>query len=401
MVKQTGAEDAGRKRQRMTDVNDQRAPRRPRLLFVGAFPPPDTRVVGGNIADCRALLASSFSSRFDLILLDSTQVSLPPPPLLKRVSLAAARVLRFLRLFETKHPDAMLVFASSGLSFLEKALFVVYGRLRSVPSLLSIRSGHFTDACRRSRLFRGVAGFLLKFPARLLCQGEQWRRFFTNELGIAPERCLVLENWVASKELLELGERRTIRAEGPLQILFLGWLEAFKGVFELLDAAQMLRADPLVPPFLLSLAGEGTATAALQSAIETKGLSESVRLVGLLEGPQKLAALERADIFVLPSHTEGLPNAMIEAMAAGLPVIVTPVGSVPDVVTHEDNGLIVPPRDASMVAAALRRLMESPALRSALGAKGHRSASTRFATEPAAATLSRLVEETIDEGRTR
>jgi glycosyltransferase involved in cell wall biosynthesis len=383
----------------MTTGTAESRTQRPRLLFVGAFPPPDSKVVGGNIADCRALLGSSFSSRFELALLDSTQASLPPPPLPTRIRLAAARVVAFFRLFAARRPDAMLVFASSGLSFVEKALFIVYGRLRGVPGLLSIRSGHFTDKCRRSSWFRGLARLLLKAPARLLCQGEQWRRFFISELGIMPERCVVLENWVASNELLAIGGRRAVRTDAPLRILFLGWIEPFKGVFELIEAARVLRADPGAPRFVLSLAGEGAATSAVRSVIDGAGLADCVRLEGLLAGQRKLAAVEEADIFVLPSYTEGLPNAMIEAMAAGLPVVVTPVGSVPDVVTNDENGLLVPPRDAPALTAALRRLLDSPSLRAALGASAHRVASERFATEPAAETLSKLVEEIIEESR--
>jgi glycosyltransferase involved in cell wall biosynthesis len=116
-------------------------------------------------------------------------------------------------------------------------------------------------------------------------------------------------------------------------------------------------------------------------------------LEGLLEGERKLAALERAHIFVLPSYTEGLPNAMIEAMAVGLPVVVTRVGSIPDVVIDETNGLLVQPRDSAALATALRRLIASAELRQRLGQAAHATARTRFATEHAARALSSLIAE--------
>jgi len=256
----------------------------------------------------------------------------------------------------------MLILTSSGASFLEKALFTAYGRLRGVPTLFAIRSGHFMDACRRSRAFRTIARLLLKIPARLLCQGEQWRRFFTTEMGIPVERCTILENWVASRDLLAVGKRRRNESANPVHILYLGWVERFKGVFELLDAVAILHADPQAPAFLLSIAGEGGETAAVRARVEEKGLSDLVRIEGLLEGERRLAALEKAHIFVLPSHTEGLPNAMIEAMATGLPVVVTPVGSIPDVVVDGTNGLLVRPHDSAALAAvpgATARVAES------------------------------------------
>src|SRR5882724_7582498 len=144
----------------MQDESVQSAARRMKLLFVGAFPPSSRRVAGGNVSDCRALLASSFPGLVDLILLDSTQVYVPAPTLPRRAWRAAQRLARFLWLFETRRPDALLIFASSGLGFLEKAMFVVYGRLRRVPSLFSIRSGHFMDQCRASKTFRRIARIL-------------------------------------------------------------------------------------------------------------------------------------------------------------------------------------------------------------------------------------------------
>jgi glycosyltransferase involved in cell wall biosynthesis len=362
------------------------------VLFVGAFPPADSKVIGGNVSDCRALLASSLPQEIDLILLDSTQISLPAPGLFRRAWLAVLRIARFLSLFESRRPDALLIFASSGLSFLEKAGFAAYGRMRGVRSLFSVRSGHFLDRCRRSAGFRALARLSLRACDRLLCQGDQWRRFFTAEMGIAPAKCVVLENWVASDELLAIAERRGSAPGRPVRILFMGWIERFKGVFELIEAAAQLRSDAQVQPFVIELAGAGGDYDAIRSRIEAASLSTLVSLKGLIEGEGKLAALAAADIFVLPSHTEGLPNAMIEAMAAGLPVVVTPVGSIPDVVVNGVNGILVPPRDSQALAAALRRLIESPQEREALGGHAHETAKARFGTERAARALVSLVD---------
>src|SRR5207248_9675098 len=155
----------------------------------------------------------------------------------------------------------------------------------------------------------------------------------------------------------------------------------------------VLHANPQAPAFLVSIAGEGSEAAAVRTWVEEKGLSDFVRIQGLLEGERRLAALEQAHIFVLPSHTEGLPNAMIEAMAAGLPVVVTPVGSIPDVVVDGTNGLLVRPRDSAALAAALLSLLDSTELRRQLGQAAHTTARSRFETERAAQALSSVVEE--------
>jgi glycosyltransferase involved in cell wall biosynthesis len=90
---------------------------------------------------------------------------------------------------------------------------------------------------------------------------------------------------------------------------------------------------------------------------------------------------------VLPSHIEGMPNALIEAMACGLPVISTPVGSVPDVVENGVNGMLVPVRDPASLCAAIAALLAAPAERERIGRAAHASALTQFGLDEAVARL--------------
>ena len=367
--------------------------RRYRLLFVGAFPPAHAQVFGGNVTDCRALLASSFAQRFDLQLLDSTQ-EVPPPPIRVRLRRALARIWRLITIFKHQKPDAMLVFASGGFSFIEKALMVGYARLRGVPSLLSVRSGHFIDLCRRSRVYRAICGVLLRFPRFLICQGRAWQTFFDQVFGLNAERCPIVDAWVATEAFLDIGKNRKARSTGCVEILFVGRIERFKGVFELLAAVRDLAAEDL-PYFRLTLAGDGNNAMEAKSWVAQHGLSDRVRLVGWVDGEAKLALFRDADVFVLPSYTEGLPNAMIEAMAAGLPVVVTPVGSVPDVVSDGVQGLLVEPRSVQALTAALRKLLRDREARMSMGRSAHLTAQERFGTETAARRLAELVTRAI------
>jgi glycosyltransferase involved in cell wall biosynthesis len=370
----------------------------PKLLFVGAFPPPGSGAFGGNLADCSALLASSFSARVRVVPLDSSSGT-EHVPIATRFARAAARTWRFAALLRRERPDAVLAFASSGLSFVEKTLQAAYARAAGVPTLISIRSGHFIDQSTRSRAFAALARLLLRAPARVVCQGERWRALFRDRYGLPEARLPIVDAWVASEELLRIGRERSRAPRGKVTILFLGALEGFKGVRELVDAAARLHASASTPPFEVVVGGLGTLEAELRRHVAERGLAGVVRLAGLLTGDEKLEALRRADVFVLPSHTEGLPNAMIEAMAAGLAVVVTPVGSVPDVIVDGRNGLLATPRDAGDLARQLGRVLQSPALRAELGAEAHRVAAARFATESAAQHLAGLVREAIEEFR--
>lgn len=366
--------------------------RKPRLLFVGAFPPPTANVFGGNISDCTALLESSFPQRVELLTLDSTQEAVPPPPLRRRALLAMRRAWRFLMLLHRKHPDAVLMFSSGGFSFVEKATYAAYARLFGVPSLLSIRSGHFMDQCRRSSAFRALARRLLAAPSLLLCQGEQWRRFFVDELHIPDKRCPILEGWVATEPLLKIGRERPPEAAAAIRVLFLGCLERFKGLYDLLEAVAILKSDPETPPFELLLAGDGSQRAAAEEFVRQRGL-ENVRFLGWVRGDDKLSLLSSSQVFVLPSHTEGLPNAMIEAMAAALPVIVTPVGSIPDVIQDGRNGRIVPPADPTALSRVLGEVLLDSTARRRLGSAALDEALRRFTVERASERLVSLIAE--------
>jgi glycosyltransferase involved in cell wall biosynthesis len=297
----------------------------------------------------------------------------------------------FVRLLHSRKPDAVLLFASGGFSFLEKATYTAYARLFGVPSLLSIRSGHFLDQCRRSASFRMVARLLLSAPALLLCQGEQWQRFFVTELGLEASRCPILDNWVATAPLLRIGRERHADSGAPLRIVFLGCLEKFKGIYDLLGALVALHADPRMPRFELALAGDGSERRAAEEFVRQRGLESVVTFLGWVRGDDKLRLLASSSVFVLPSHTEGLPNAMIEAMAAALPVVVTPVGSIPDVIRDGMNGRIVPPKDPVALAQALGELIRDAEARSRLGAAAYDEAVARFTVEKAADRLSGFI----------
>jgi len=146
------------------------------------------------------------------------------------------------------------------------------------------------------------------------------------------------------------------------------------------------------PRLRVWIAGEGGLREALLAEHRSLGLGERVRFLGFREDVVPL--LRAADLFVLSSYLEGLGTSVLDAMAAGLPVVATAVGGVPEIVEDRGTGLLVPPRDPGALAAAMAGLAGDPALRAAMGGRG-RERARAFSADRTAASTRALYEELL------
>lgn len=364
---------------------------KPRLLIVGAFPSLHRTVVGGVATSCRVLLQSSLRDRSELVLVDSSQVSNPPPGFAVRLVFAVRRLAIYLVRFERQRPLAVLLFASPGASAIEKGTMAWYARLRGRKALIFPR-GEPPKLGSTSLWDKFLCALCYRGAHKLVCQGEAWQRFAIVGLGIDAVDAPVIQNWTATPELLAIGQARQARGPGPVRLLFLGWLEREKGVLDLLEACSRL---PSTCPFEIDFIGNGRAMMQACAFVAQHGLGDKVKFHGWLQGGARDDALARADVFVLPSWSEGLPNAMIEAMAARLAVVVTAVGNVPDVVKAEREVLLVPPRDVQALTEALQRVIGDPALRCRLGEAAFELARREFGVERAVGRILAAVQASV------
>jgi glycosyltransferase involved in cell wall biosynthesis len=264
---------------------------------------------------------------------------------------------------------------SSRASFWRKSAVTLLARAARRPYLLHMHGSEFMrfyqdeSTPRVQALVRGV----LERAALVLALSEEWR---SNLLGICPRaRVEILPNAVAVPP-----HARLDAAGADARIVFLGRLGARKGTFDLVKAFAQIA--PRHPTARLICAGDG-AVAEIRALAQTLGVADRVETPGWVDRDASRAQLAGATLFALPSHAEGLPMALLEAMSWGLPVVTTPVGGIPQVVRDGETGLLVPAGDPAAIAAALDRLLADAPLRRTLGSaaratieRGHSLAAT-------------------------
>lgn len=248
--------------------------------------------------------------------------------------------------------------ASQG-STLRKLFLTWLGTRLGHATVIHLHGAMFHDYYGRVGSFqRAQIQRMFRDAARVIVLGSVWRHFVAETFHLPDARILVLPNASAA---------RPPRAEEavPPEILFLGRLGERKGVPVLVAALGRLAQTKL--DWRAMIAGDGDA-APYRAEAERLGLGARVSFPGWLQEAEAHAHLSRAALLVLPSEAEGLPMAVVEAFAWGVPVISTPVGSTPDILHDGVEGLMIPVGDVEVLAKALERLIAEPALRRQLGA---------------------------------
>ncbi|MBF2050841.1 MAG: glycosyltransferase family 4 protein [Leptolyngbya sp. IPPAS B-1204] len=220
-----------------------------------------------------------------------------------------------------------------------------------------------------------IAGF--SQCAKFIALSESWRDFYSKSFHLSPDQMVVLPNPVVlPAEVPDRSQQQTItfvflgrigEHGGALDAVrsVIAFPRQDKGAFDLIRAFAALPASVRAQARLV-LAGNGDVEQA-QTLIADLGLADRAVVHAWVNPTQRDQLLANASVFVLPSYNEGLPMSMLEAMAWELPVIVTPVGGIPEVITSERNGLLVQPGNLTELTEAMKRLIQDYQLRNELG----------------------------------
>ena len=259
----------------------------------------------------------------------------------------------------------------------------IYGsiasRLMQVPIIATVHGkAYYGERWRRRMAYRFVA----RRAAQMVAVAEDIRRFLIDRVGVSPRKLCTIYNGVDAKTVCSAEDGARVRqelgiAETTPVIGTIANLYPVKGHTFLLKAAA--EVAKVVPQAVWLLAGRGGLLDQLQDEARQLGIKDKVRFLGFRNDPAAL--LQAMDLFVLPSLSEGLPVSVLEAMAAGRPVVATDVGGNREVIVDGRTGFLVPPGDSSALASRMITLLANSDLAHGYGAEGRSRVCQHFSLE--------------------
>ena len=280
-------------------------------------------------------------------------------------------------LVETHHVKSHCLLAASGLWRRHKWVAFHHG---------------YTQTNVKVRAYNQLDRWSLRHADHVVTTNYRFARMLEAR-GVARSRITVLHNAVRDMRT-DAGEVSALRRKLGLEthdrvVLCVGRLSHEKGHAYLIRAARSWRGRAR-----LVIAGEGPDRPRLERLAHETGCTDSVVFAGLTSSVAPFYAM--ADVFVLPSLSEGSPNVLLEAMAAGLPIVATEAGGIPEIAVDGVTGLLVPPRDVDALACAVNALLENRSRGARLAAVAKSMAGQRYTPERRAAVLAAVYTKVLE-----
>lgn len=283
-------------------------------------------------------------------------------------ALGLSKAIRRLR------PDVIHVNPSFNLaSVLRDGLFMLTLRALGRRSVFVFWHGWQDGLARRigkNPLLRAAFRAAFGYAAHTVVLAGQFRDQLV-EMGFPPERVSIESTMFDGEQFNGISRR----AHDGITLLFLSRMEPAKGGVELIEAFARLKGK--YPDARLIMAGEGSVRKMLEARVRGLGIAD-VSFTGYLRGTDKAQTIIDADVFILPSYSEGCPVSLLEAMAAGLPCITNSVGGIPDIFRDGLNGVLLDGVSVDSVTRALDDLLGDPARRAAIGECNRKEAWERY-----------------------
>ncbi len=353
---------------------------RPRVLMVGMHL---TKTRGGISTLTAGILDSSFKDAFEVKYIASQAEDLGK---VGKLLLAAAAILRFIWSGLVRTPDLAYVHLGSNASLYREAVFILLGKLMSRRVAAHFHAGDIDEYYpKQTRIGRSFIRFALQACDSLIAVSNESARQLRDLTG--RTEIFVIPNAIDTSVFGDVDRTRT----GPVKLLFVGAMGKLKGERDLVDAMATLKKRGVdIRATFLGYGGEGLKGYCRERAVD--GLVEHIGPVSLTE---RIDFFRSSDIFVLPTYAEAMPMSVIEAMAAGLPVISTMVGGIPELIDDGVDGLLYKAGDVRALAGHIEALAADSKQRAAYGKTARNKARGQMDMAEYAARLSELLAKTV------
>jgi glycosyltransferase involved in cell wall biosynthesis len=354
---------------------------RPKILMVAPMPTPGTYI--GGIAVLLSHLIEQWNLPYELVTYNSN-VGARDYASVNRLN--ATNVRRFFtnavglqRAVRRERPHIVHFHTSRHLAMLKDLLLVAVLKASCKCKVV----GHVHHASYPTLLVGGSSmgravqlRLLMTAFDRMILMSDSIKQELSRTLSPSGQqrfeaKARVLHNFAPLPDFHECSNGHA----GPVTLFFIGNVGQQKGIHDLIEAAGELKRIGL--GFRLVLAGPFDSPAEgerMRNRATILGLSDWIQFTGPVLGTQKSTLFRNADIFVLPSYSEGVPLSMLEAMSYRLPVVATRVGGIPEILAHGQMGLLIEPGNVTGLTAALRKLLLSTELRRKMGGAGRERA---------------------------
>lgn len=262
---------------------------------------------------------------------------------------------------------------------------------RSAGTPVLLRTRHLNIPLRR-----GWTNFVHYLPDRIIACGEAIRTNLVDECGFPSEQVVSIPTGIDFDSFRPRRSREETRAElglrnADLAVLMVGIIRSVKRHTVALETLRKLTQD--YPNIRLLIAGDGPLRDEVETQADKLGLSSHVCFLGYRDDVADL--MQAADVMLLTSRSEGVPQALTQALGLGLPVVATEVGSVPELIRHERTGLLAPAEQPEAIAAQLRRIIDDPDWARRLGAQGRTHVHTHYSLASMLDATERLCEHQL------
>jgi len=325
------------------------SPGKPLVLMVGMHL---TKTRGGITTLTADILGSVIKNDCAFVYLASQAEDFGP---FRKILLALTTAVRFVAVCIFRRPQLVYVHIGSNASLYRESAFILLAKVFRKRIVAHFHAGDFEDYYRRQSVIgKRFIQRTLAMADRLVAVSEE----SAGQLYRANRQLKVttIPNVINVSAFARIPSRDSRQHVGPVRLLFVGAVGKLKGENDLIDALAILKAKGLN----IKVSVVGYDAESLRDRCEHRNVSDLIDHLGPVSMDKRISFFEKADIFVLPTYAEAMPISVIEAMAAGLAVVTTAVGGIPEIITDGEDGILFPCGDVEALAEKIIFLINNP-----------------------------------------